>query len=71
MLVCSPFVIFAGEGPVDKLADGSGIMYIIQDNHQWDFSCAGFPIDLIGQVGQVELEILLRGTGAKEVMLWC
>ena len=67
MLVCSPFVVFAGEGPVDKLADGSGIMYIIQDNHQWNFSGAGFPVNLIGQIGQAELEILFRGEC--EVML--
>lgn len=46
-----PFVIFAGQSTVDQLADGGSIMHVIQDDHQWDLGCAGFPIDLIGQVG--------------------
>ncbi len=34
-------------------------MHIIQDNNQWDLSCAALPIDLIGQIGQIELKVLL------------
>lgn len=33
-------------------------MYIIKHDNQWDFRCTSLPVNLIGQIGQVKLEIL-------------
>lgn len=54
----SPFVIFAGKSTVDEFADGCRVVNIIQDHDQRYFCCADVPIDLIGQVGQIKLQIL-------------
>lgn len=51
-------MVFAGKGTIDQLTDGHSIAYVIQQDNQWDVSCGGLPIYLIGQVGQVQLKIL-------------
>lgn len=35
--MCSsvPFVILAGESPIDKLANGSRVMDVVQNNNKW------------------------------------
>lgn len=53
-----PFVVFAGESPVNKFTDGNRIVNIIQNNYEWDFRGAAFSIDLIGQIRQVKLQVL-------------
>lgn len=53
-------MIFAGESAVDKFTDGCRLVNVIQNNYQWNIGCAGFPIDLIGQVGEIKLQILRR-----------
>lgn len=57
-----PFVIFAGKSTIDEFTDGSRVVNIIQNNNQRYFRRAGFPIDLIGQVGKIKLQILRRET---------
>lgn len=51
-------MVLAGEGTVDKLADGGGVTQVVHDYDQWDVSSAGLPVNLIGQVGQVQLKVL-------------
>lgn len=51
----SPFVVLAGERAVDELADGACLAEIVQEDHQWHICCARLPVDLVGQVGQVQL----------------
>lgn len=53
-----PFVIFACESTIDKFTNGSRIMNVIQNDHQRYFWCAGFSIDLIGQVREIKLQVL-------------
>lgn len=35
--MCSsvPFVILAGESPIDQLANGSRVMDVVQNNNKW------------------------------------
>lgn len=54
----SPFVVLAGERPVDELADGARLTEVIQQDHQRHIGRARLPVDLVGQVGQVQLKIL-------------
>ena len=53
-------MIFAGERPVHQLTDGDRVVHVIQDDHQGYLRCARLPVDLIGQVRQVELQVLIR-----------
>lgn len=53
-------MIFAGERPVHQLADGDGVVDVVQDDDQRYLRRAGLPVDLIGQVGQVQLQVLTR-----------
>lgn len=57
-----PFVIFASESTVDQLTDGSRVVNIVQDDDQRYVRRADVPVDLIGQVGQIELQILREET---------
>ena len=59
-------MIFAGKSTVDELTNGSRLMDVIQNHNQWDFRCAGLPIDLVGQVGEIKLQILRTEKEVKE-----
>lgn len=54
----SPFVVLAGEGPIDQLTDGACFTQVIQQDHQWDVPDSCFPVYLVGQVGEIQLQIL-------------
>ena len=47
-------MVFAGESPIDQLADSHRVADVIQDDDQWQLSAA-LPVYLIGHVGQVQL----------------
>lgn len=51
----SPFVVLAGECTIDKLTDGARLTEVIQEDHQRHVRRARLPVDLVGQVGQVQL----------------
>lgn len=53
-----PFVVLAGESPIDQLTDGACFTQVIQQDHQWDIPNSCFPVYLVGQVGEIELQIL-------------
>ena len=48
-------MIFAGERPIHQLTDGDRVVDVVQDDHQRYLRRARLPVDLIGQVRQVEL----------------
>lgn len=54
----SPFVVLAGERAIDKLADGARLAEVVQEDHQWHVCRACLPVDLVGQVGEVQLQVL-------------
>lgn len=58
--MCSsvPFVILAGESAIDKLANGSRVMNVVQNHNKGTLGCVGLPINLIGQVREIKLQIL-------------
>ena len=56
-------MIFAGESTINKFTDGNRIMNIVQNDYQWDLRCTGFPIDLIGQIRKIKLQVLVRKQG--------
>lgn len=51
----SPFVVLAGECTVDELADGACLAEVIQEDHQRHIRRARLPVNLVGEVGQVQL----------------
>lgn len=51
-------MIFAGQGTIDQISDGGRITDIIQDNDQGNVLSATITVNLIGQIGQVQLEVL-------------
>lgn len=54
----SPFVVLAGEGPIDQLADGACFTQVVQQDHQGDVPGSRLSVYLVGQVGQIQLQIL-------------
>lgn len=58
--MCSsvPFVILAGESAIDELANGSRVMNVVQNHNKGTLGCVGLPVDLIGQVREIQLQIL-------------
>lgn len=54
----SPFVVLAGQGPIDQLADGACLTQVIQQDHQGDIPSSCFPVYLVGQVGEIQLQVL-------------
>lgn len=57
-------MIFAGQRTIDQIGDGGPITDIIQDNDQWNVLSATITVNLIGQIRQVQLEVL-RERGPK------
>jgi len=53
-------MIFAGERPVHQLTEGDGIVNVVQDNDQGYLRWARLPVNLIGQVRKVQLQVLIR-----------
>lgn len=51
-------MVLAGEGPVDQLADGACFTQVVQQDHQGDVPGACLPVYLVGQVGEIQLQIL-------------
>lgn len=51
----SPFVVLAGERAIDEFADGARLAEVVQEDHQRHVRRARLPVDLVGQVGQVQL----------------
>lgn len=54
----SPFVVLAGERAIDELTDGARLAEVVQEDHQRYVCCARLPVDLVGQVGEVQLQVL-------------
>lgn len=53
-----PFVVLAGESPIDQLTDGTCFTQVIQQDHQGDIPNSCLPVYLVGQVGEIQLQIL-------------
>lgn len=53
-----PFVVLAGEGPIDQLADGACFTQVVQQDHQGDVPSPCAAVYLVGQVGEVQLQVL-------------
>lgn len=53
----SPFVVLAGQSCINKLSDGSCVTNIIYNNDQRQFSSA-FSVNMVGQVGKIQLQLL-------------
>ncbi|TNN76396.1 hypothetical protein EYF80_013261 [Liparis tanakae] len=52
--------LIACEGAVDQLADGRRHVDVVQDDDERHVRRAGLPIDPIGQVGKMKLQILRK-----------
>lgn len=66
----SPFVVLAGECTVDELTDGTRLAEVIQEDHQRHVRCARLPVDLVGQVGEIQLQVLQQTGRVLCVGLW-
>lgn len=51
-------MIFAGQCTIDQVSDGRSVTDIIQDNDQWNVLSATISVNLIGQIRQVQLQVL-------------
>ena len=52
-------MILAGQRSVDQLTNGCCVADVIDDNGQWHLSAA-LSVNLIGQVGQIQLQLLSK-----------
>lgn len=69
-LELSPFVVLAGQRAIDELADGARLAEVVQEDHQRHVCRARLPVDLVGQVGEVQLQVLQQTGRASHVGLW-